>query len=112
MLDKTNAIGYFILAAANGGSLGEATKPILDQFFEIAKIVFPVLFAVVAIGIIARLIILALKLTRCSDDPEQRSRVIKGMIWWGVGLLIAIAAIATTAVVFTSITGAAGGSGS
>ncbi len=96
---------YEFILNANGGTLGDKTKPILEQFFEVAKIVFPVFFAVVAIGIIIRIIFLGMKLAKVGDDPEGRSKVIKGMIWWGVGLLICIAAIAATATVFSTITG-------
>lgn len=95
----------WVMHAAGGGSLGDKTKPILEQFFEIAKIVFPVIFAVVAILIIIKLIFLGLQLTKTGDDPEQRAKVIKGMIWWGVGLLITLAAIAATATVFSVVSG-------
>ncbi len=46
---------------------------------------------------------LGLKLAQSGDDPEERSRIIKGMIWWGIGLLICIAACTSIAVVFNML---------
>lgn len=75
------------------------TKPLIEKFWEIAGVVFPVVLGVVALLIIIKLILLGMKLAQSGDDPEERSRIIKGMIWWGVGLLISIAAITSTAVI-------------
>lgn len=91
------------LLASNGAELSTKVEPILQQFWDVAKILFPIIFAVVAAGIIVKIIMLGFKLAKSSDDPEQRSKVIKGMIWWGVGLLITIAAIAASATIFSVI---------
>ncbi len=93
------------LQDGEGGSLSEKTQPVLEKFYEVAKVVFPVIFSVVAVAIIIKLILLGMKLARSGDDPEQRSKTIKGLIWWGVGLVMTIAAIAATATVFTTISG-------
>lgn len=92
-----------ILTRAEGGSIEETVKPVINQFYEIARIVFPVVLGVVGILIIIKLILLGMKLAQSGDDPEERSKIIKGMIWWGVGLLIIIAAIAVSATVFNII---------
>lgn len=83
-----------------GGSLQDSVTPILNKFYEIGGIVIPVIIGVVALLIIVKLILLGLKLAQTGDDPEERSRIIKGMIWWGIGLLICIAAVASIATVF------------
>ncbi len=89
-----------ITTYAEGGSLKESVDPILKKFYEIGGIVIPIVIGVVAVLIVIKLILLGMKLAQSGDDPEQRSKIIKGMIWWGVGLLICIAAVATIATVF------------
>ena len=96
-------IAIQLQAEANGNPLAEKARPILNQFADIAKIAFPVIFAVAAILIIVRLIFLAVKLSKSGDDPELRSKTIKGLIWWGVGLLICIAACTSVEVVFNML---------
>lgn len=101
MLERLNSFFELVARKGEGGNvdLGEASKTVLDEFFKIGGIVIPVVLAVGAILIIIKLISLGIKLAQSGDDPEQRSKIIKGMIWWGIGLLIMIAAMATSATV-------------
>lgn len=92
-----------MIRASDKDDLLGKTEPIIKKFAEIAQVVFPVVIGVVAVLIIIKLILLGMKLAQNGDDPEERSRIIKGMIWWGVGLLIAIAAITSSAVIFNII---------
>lgn len=88
------------LLTKDGGELTEAVNPLLKKFYEIGGIVIPVVIGVAAILIVIKLILLGMKLAQSGDDPEERSRIIKGMIWWGIGLLIAIAAVTSISIVF------------
>lgn len=99
---------YEIILAAtgtNGGSLGDKAKPIFEQFAEVAKIFFPVVFAAAAIAIISRLIFLSVKLSKIGDDAKLRKRAIIGIICCVIGLLLCIAFIASFATIFTAVTG-------
>jgi hypothetical protein len=43
-------------------------------------------------------------LSQSGDEPEERSRVIKGLVWWGVGLMLTIVAIATVpAIIYVAL---------
>ena len=88
---------------SEGADLGTSVKPVIEKFFDIAKIVFPVFLGVVAVLIIIKLVLLGMKLAQSGDDPEERTKIIKGMIWWGVGLLIIIAGVIVSSVVFSVI---------
>ena len=85
---------------SEGGSLKDAADPIITKFYEIGGIVIPIVIGVAALLIVIKLIMLGMKLAQSGDDPEERSRIIKGMIWWGVGLLICITAVTVIATVF------------
>ena len=84
-------------------SLKETVDPVLNKFYEIGGIVIPVVIGVAALLIVIKLILLGMKLAQSGDDPEERSRIIKGMIWWGVGLLICIVACTSIAIVFNTL---------
>lgn len=85
---------------AENTDLNQAVQPLLQQFFTIGGIVIPVVIGIAAIMIIIKLILLGMKLAQSGDDPEERSRIIKGMIWWGVGLLVCLAAVISIATIF------------
>lgn len=72
-----------------GGSLNTAR----DEFLKIFGLVTPIIGALGAMFIIFKLVQLGIKLAQSGDEPEERSKVIKGLIWWGVGLLITVAAV-------------------
>ncbi len=86
--------------AREGDDLSTAVEPLLQQFYAIGGIVIPIVIGVAAVLIIIKLILLGMKLAQSGDDPEERSRIIKGMIWWGVGLLICLAAVISIATIF------------
>ncbi len=89
-----------LFSVTRDGELAEAAKPLISKFYEIGGIVIPIVIGVAAVLIIIKLILLGMKLAQSGDDPEERSRIIKGMIWWGVGLLVCLAAVISIATVF------------
>ena len=91
------------LITREGDDLETIVQPVLDQFYKIGGIVIPVVIGIAAVLIIIKLILLGMKLAQSGDDPEQRSKIIKGMIWWGVGLLICIAAVVSIATIFNML---------
>lgn len=93
-------LSNFVSVLAEGGDLSGKVQPVLEQFFEIGKIVFPVVMGIGAILIIIRLVLLGVKLAQTGDDPELRSKTIKGMIWWGIGLLVMIVGTIVPPVLF------------
>ncbi len=103
-MNITNLLNGIALYAETQGEGSDTLKksfdPVLKKFYEVGGIIIPVIIGVVALLIIIKLILLGMKLAQSGDDPEERSRIIKGMIWWGVGLVIAVAACASIAVVF------------
>lgn len=97
-MDKLNNLFLKLAtrAEANSGGGGEdfGTKvsTLSAQIWSIAGIVIPVLAGLAGVFVIFKLITLGIKLAQTSDDPEERSQTIKGMIWWGIGLIVCIAA--------------------
>lgn len=89
--------------AEEGGNLKDTVSPVLNKFYEIGGIVIPVVIGIAALLIIIKLIMLGMKLAQSGDDPEERSRIIKGMIWWGVGLLVCITACTSIAIIFNML---------
>lgn len=98
-----NFLENLMMRASDKDNLASQTQPIIQKFAEIAQVLFPVVIGVAAVLIIIKLILLGMKLAQNGDDPEERSRIIKGMIWWGIGLLVAIAAITSSALIFNII---------
>ncbi|MGL4343173.1 MAG: Mbov_0395 family pilin-like conjugal transfer protein [Metamycoplasmataceae bacterium] len=94
-----NIINLFVKA---GNDFGEKVSSLTEQVWAIAGIIIPVLAGLAGVFAIFKLVQLGIKLSQSGDDPEERSHAIKAIIWWGVGLLICIAA-ATIApsVIFT-----------
>ncbi len=90
-----------LLASSTGdleGSLSEVSELIVDIF----GILVPILGVIIAALGIFKLVTLGIKLSQNSDDPEARSRIIKAMAWWGVGVFICLAAcVAVPAVLFS-----------
>ena len=82
-------------AATKPPDIEDSLGKIQTEFLRIFGIVLPVLAAIGAVFMIYKLVQLGIKLSQSGDDPEERSKVIKGLVWWGVGLLLTIAAIAT-----------------
>ncbi len=97
---NTNIALYAETQGESSQTLKKSFDHVLKKFYEVGGIVIPVIIGVVALLIIIKLILLGMKLAQSGDDPEERSRIIKGMIWWGVGLVIAVAACASIATVF------------
>lgn len=93
-------LNYLLTRASEDNELGSVVEPLLKKFYEIGGIVIPVVIGIAAVLIIIKLIILGMKLAQSGDDPEERSRIIKGMIWWGVGLLVCLVAVISIATIF------------
>lgn len=76
------------------GPLEGAAKSVSQIVLQVFGIVLPVLTGLIAILAIFKMIHISIKLSQAADDPEERSKMIKGLIWWGIGLVLLIAATA------------------
>lgn len=90
------------LLADSTEGLESSLNEISQLIVNISGILIPILGVIVAALGIFKLVTLGIKLSQNSDDPEARSRIIKAMAWWGVGVFVCLAAcVAVPAVLFS-----------
>jgi hypothetical protein len=67
-------------APATTPGIEETMGKMTTEFLRIFGILLPVLAAIGAVFMIYKLIQLGIKLSQSGDEPEERSRVIKGLV--------------------------------
>ncbi|MGL5519912.1 MAG: Mbov_0395 family pilin-like conjugal transfer protein [Metamycoplasmataceae bacterium] len=100
-----NKLIFLLARVGTDGNFEDKVSSLTTQIWAIAGIIIPVLAGLAGAFALFKLIQLGIKLAQSGDNPEERSQVIKAVIWWGVGLLICIAAATIAPSIIYSIFG-------
>lgn len=72
--------------------LETAAEELKDTIKTVFEILTPIVSILIGAFIVFKMVTIGLKIAKSSDEPEERSRYIKALIWWGFGLLICVLA--------------------
>ena len=96
-----NSVSLFVDGTGTVDDLAGSLNSVTELIVKIFGLLVPILGAIIVVFGIIKLITLTIKLQQYSDDPEGRRRIIKAMIWWGIGVFISlVATIAVPTVLF------------
>lgn len=91
-----NATSSFVstYAASNDATnnIADAAETVKDTLVEVFTILTPIIFVLIGAFVVFKMVMIGLKIARAADDPEERSRYIKAMVWWALGLIICVLA--------------------
>lgn len=87
-----NSVNLFLDRAGTIDDLENSLNSVTELIVKIFGLLVPILGAIIVVFGLIKFISLTIKLQQYSDDPEGRKRIIKAMIWWGIGIFISLAA--------------------
>ncbi len=73
-------------------NIEEAANTVRDTLVEVFTILTPIVFVLIGAFVVFKMVVIGLKIAKSADDPEERSRYIKAMVWWALGLIICVLA--------------------
>ncbi len=90
------ASSALLLPRASGNeatdNIQQAADKVRDTLVEVFTILTPIVFVLIGAFVVFKMVMIGLKIAKSADEPEERSRYIKAMIWWALGLIICVLA--------------------
>lgn len=74
------------------GSLGDAVKSVNEIIKEVFSILTPIVATLIGAFVVFKMVMIGIKIAQSSDEPEERTKYVKALAWWGVGLVVCIIA--------------------